>query len=140
MALILRQSKLHVKLCIRASLLISFVLAAPCTPPPALAQDRTLKKIASVKLDATVSKLPVVTADSLSFEGVAVRHPLIRIRADDNERAFSREHTDRGQFDPLTRVELERADVVVGMNILASLHVYVSYDERTLYISAANAH
>jgi len=78
--------------------------------------------------------------DSLSFEGVTVLHPLIYVHADANERTFSRKHRDKEQVDPATRVDLEHADVVVGMNILESLHVYVSYDEQVLYITEAGAH
>ena len=78
--------------------------------------------------------------DSLSFEGVTVLHPLIYVHEDVNERTFSRKHRDKEQVDPATRVDLEHADVVVGMNILESLHVYVSYDEQVLYITEAGAH
>jgi len=78
--------------------------------------------------------------ESLSFEGVTVKHPLLYVRADDDERTFSRKHVDKTQFDPVTRVDLEHQDVVVGMDVLRSLHVYVCYDEHMLYISAADAH
>lgn len=78
--------------------------------------------------------------DALSFEGVSVKRPLISVYADATNRAFARQHTDRGQFDPRTAVRLEEADPTVGMSVLSSLHLYVSYDEQLLYISAANAH
>lgn len=76
----------------------------------------------------------------MSFEGVAVRHPAIGVRKDLNERAFAREHNDKGQWDLRTRQELERADVHVGMNILESLHLYVCYDQHRIFISSADAH
>jgi hypothetical protein len=69
-----------------------------------------------------------------------VRRPLIYVRADADERAFFRNHNDRWQFDPRTHVDLERADLIIGMDILQGLHMYVSYREHTIYITAANAH
>jgi hypothetical protein len=77
---------------------------------------------------------------SLSFEGVSVRHPVICVHADDNERSFSRKHMDKTQINPVTRLNLDNQDVIVGMNILKSLHVYVSYGEHMLYITADDAH
>jgi predicted aspartyl protease len=78
--------------------------------------------------------------DILTFEGISARRPLIRVRADVNERAFNRKHIDKTQISPVTRVELDHEDVDIGMDLLRKLHLYVCYDENLLYISAAGAH
>jgi predicted aspartyl protease len=77
---------------------------------------------------------------SLSFEGVEVKHPVIHAYPDLNQRAFDRNHRDKTQYDPISRIDLEQVDLIVGMNILQRLHVYVAYDEHAMYVSASGAH
>jgi predicted aspartyl protease len=78
--------------------------------------------------------------ESLKLEGVAVGHPVLYIGTSQNEEEFSRRHRDKGQFDPRTRVELEKPELVIGMDILQGLHLFIAFDERLLYVSAAGAH
>jgi predicted aspartyl protease len=78
--------------------------------------------------------------ESLSFEGITIKHPVIRAYGDDNARAIAKNHKEITPFDAATRLNPEQWDMLVGMSVLKDLHVYLSYKERTLYLSAAGAH
>lgn len=57
---------------------------------------------------------------SLTFEGVAINNPDIVVLDTGND----------------TR----DAEMVLGIGVLRQLHLYIAYDEKTLYLSAAEAH
>ena len=78
--------------------------------------------------------------ETLSLDGVTVKRPLIYLHADAAEKTFRRNHNDKTQFNPETRIELEKQDLAVGMNILGKLHLYIAYKEKMVYVSGANAH
>jgi predicted aspartyl protease len=77
---------------------------------------------------------------SLSLDGVTVKNPLIYLNEDAAQRALNRKHMEKTQLDPQHRIELEKQDLLVGMNILSKLHLYIAYKEKMLYVSGANAH
>jgi hypothetical protein len=75
---------------------------------------------------------------SLAFDGIAVSNPRVTVIPDlvgakDPNNSVSTgsliHHDDDGLAPELT----------VGMDVLQHLHLYIAFDERTLYISAANA-
>ena len=71
---------------------------------------------------------------TLSFGGVTVRNPTVLVIPD---RMNSREH----EVIPGSHIgsrALVLPDIVIGLDILAKLHVYISYKERKLFVSAAD--
>jgi predicted aspartyl protease len=57
---------------------------------------------------------------SLTFEGIEIKNPDILIMD--------------------TGADSRAAELVVGIGVLRQLHLYIAYDERMLYLSAAEAH
>lgn len=76
---------------------------------------------------------------TLDFEGVAVSNPHVVIVPD----LVGTKDSDNGQQtgSRARRVDddVDRADMLIGMNILTKLHLYMAFDERKLYISEASA-
>ena len=78
---------------------------------------------------------------SLALNGVAVSNPDLLILPDLAERAFEKRHDDEKSLkDPVYGAQLQKQDVIVGTDILSKLHLYISYKEKKLYFTAADAH
>jgi predicted aspartyl protease len=77
---------------------------------------------------------------SLSAGGLTVNKPLIYILPDLAEESFRRKHTDSVDVDPIDGPQLDAASLLLGMNVLSKLHVYISYKEDKVYLSAVDAH
>jgi predicted aspartyl protease len=86
--------------------------------------DPRIKRIGTVNINggaaAPIYEYPF---GYLSFEGIAVRNPRIRL-------------VPRENFDPHGR---DDANIVLGMSVLRQLHLYVAYDEKKLYLTGAQA-
>tara|TARA_R110000868_G_scaffold113557_4_gene304665 strand:- start:760 stop:1764 length:1005 start_codon:yes stop_codon:yes gene_type:complete len=66
----------------------------------------------------------------LSFEGVTIRNPLISLWPDFAPKEFL----------PGSHIKdslWESPTMLIGMNVLTNLHVYIAFEERKLYITAA---
>ena len=78
---------------------------------------------------------------SLSLSGIAVSNPDLLILPDLAERAFEKRHDDEKSLnDPIYGEHLQKQDVILGMDVLSKLHLYISYKEKKLYFTAADAH
>jgi predicted aspartyl protease len=76
------------------------------------------------------------TFDTLAFEGIAVRHPVIRVMPDQvNKNADHRLET--GSNVKRVSDSITLPPVIIGMNILSKLHVYIAFKEHKLYITPA---
>ncbi|HEY1709703.1 MAG TPA: retropepsin-like aspartic protease [Rhizomicrobium sp.] len=69
------------------------------------------------------------------FGGVAINNPAIDIVVDTGPRCNGTVILDRGDF----KTCYGAVDVYLGFNVLRKLHLYIASDERTLYITAADA-
>jgi len=75
---------------------------------------------------------------TLDFEGVAVRNPHIVIAPellgskDPNNGYKTDSHIKKVDDD------IDRADLLIGMDIIKKLHLYVAFDEKKIYISEAS--
>jgi predicted aspartyl protease len=75
---------------------------------------------------------------TLDFEGVAVSNPHIVIVPD----LLGSKDPSNG-FQTGSRVkkvddDVDRADVLIGMNVLKKLHIYIAFDENKIYVSEAS--
>jgi predicted aspartyl protease len=78
---------------------------------------------------------------SLSFNGVEVRNPDIYMLPDAAEHAFEKAHDDEKALnDPVYGERLHETDAIIGTDVLTKLHLYISYKEKKLYFTAADAH
>ena len=68
---------------------------------------------------------------SITFEGITVANPAIRVYPDLITKATAR--VPLGSMIPVTDVNLP--SVIIGMSTLSRLHVYIAYKERKLYIT-----
>lgn len=66
------------------------------------------------------------TFEKISFEGIEINRPVLNVLPDLMTTGFNR-------FLGVTRLP----EVIIGMPLLAELHVYIAYGERKLYITAA---
>lgn len=72
---------------------------------------------------------------TLSFEGVTVTNPEMQLIPDKQSGAFGNQR----QIGSLTRPsDTGLPDLIIGMPILSKLHMYVAYEERKVYITAAD--
>ncbi|HUJ47419.1 MAG TPA: aspartyl protease family protein [Rhizomicrobium sp.] len=87
--------------------------------------DQRLKFVRSISLNGG-SDTPFYSFpfSSLSFGAITVANPKIQLIPQEN-------------FDPHGRQD---AQIVLGMSVLRQLHLYVAYDQKMLYLSAAEAH
>ena len=74
---------------------------------------------------------------SLSVGGLAVNNPLIYILPELMAEAFRHKHADKFESDPIYGTQLNTASLVLGVNVLSKLHIFISYKEDKLYLSAA---
>lgn len=77
---------------------------------------------------------------SLSVKGVSIDNPLIYVYRDLMEERFRKEHPEKQRNDPIYGIKLTPSPVILGLNVIRKLHVYISYKEEKLYITAADAH
>jgi len=75
---------------------------------------------------------------TLDFEGVAVANPHIVIVPDLVGSKDPNNGYQTGSRAKKVDDEVDRADILIGMNILSKLHLYIAFDERKLYISEAS--
>jgi predicted aspartyl protease len=76
---------------------------------------------------------------TLDFEGVAVNNPHIVIVPDllgskDPNNGFQ-----TGSRAKMVDDDVDRADMLIGMDVLKKLHLYIAFDENRIYISEASA-
>lgn len=76
----------------------------------------------------------------LSFEGVAVNNPLIHILPNAANRSFRQDFDSKMDADAIYGVKLDSPQMILGMNVLSKLHLFISYKEKKLYLTAADAH
>ncbi len=76
---------------------------------------------------------------SLAIEGIAVNNPVIYIYNDAVVRGASRQNGYKNQSDPIYGQTIDAAPLILGMNVLRTLHVYIAYKERVLYATTATA-
>jgi predicted aspartyl protease len=77
---------------------------------------------------------------SLSLSGLAVNNPLVYILPDKASRGFRRDHDAKMDIDAIYGDQLKGPQMVLGANVLSKLHLFVSYKEKKLYLTAADAH
>ena len=75
---------------------------------------------------------------TLDFEGVAVSNPRIVITPDlvgtkDPDNGFQ-----TGSRTKRVDDDVDRPDILIGMDILKKLHLYIAFDEKNIYISEAS--
>lgn len=69
---------------------------------------------------------------TMTLEGVTVNHPAMLVLP------FHRDSSATGRFGGHLQRMAGLPDVIIGMDILRTLHIYVAYDQRTLYITIAD--
>ena len=77
---------------------------------------------------------------ALSLHGVGVTNPLIHILPDEAGRSFRRDYDSKMDIDAIYGVKLDQDQLILGMNVLSKLHLFISYKEKKLYLTAADAH
>ena len=78
---------------------------------------------------------------NLSLDGVAVNNPLFYILPDKLDAAIRKlSDSDKMAADPVYGTQTEAPQIILGMNILTKLHFFISYKEKKLYLTAADAH
>jgi len=77
---------------------------------------------------------------ALSFQGVAVNNPLISILSDQAGRSFRHDFDSKMDIDAIYGVKLDGPQMILGTNVLSKLHLFISYKEKKLYLTAADAH
>jgi predicted aspartyl protease len=73
----------------------------------------------------------------LSLEGIAIKNPTIFIRTDLMKHGMS-QWTETGTRLSSAGESSGAADMILGMNELRHLHIFVSYKEQRLYVTAAS--
>jgi predicted aspartyl protease len=77
----------------------------------------------------------------LSLDGVAVNNPLFYILPDKMDAALRNlADSDKMAADPIYGAHTEAPQIILGMDVLARLHLFISYKEKKLYLTAADAH
>jgi predicted aspartyl protease len=79
---------------------------------------------------------------SLSINGIEIKNPLLLDLPDLMRQGFRRAHRDddRLRDDPVYGFDLKEPQVILGTDVLSKLHLFVSYREKNLYLTAADAH
>jgi len=77
---------------------------------------------------------------AMSLQGIAVTNPLIEILPDAANRGLHRDFDSKMDSDAIYGVSLDSPQLIVGTNILSKLHLFISYKEKKLYLTAADAH
>jgi predicted aspartyl protease len=77
---------------------------------------------------------------ALSLEGVAVNNPLVYILPDAATRSFRRDFDAKMDNDAIYGRKLDEPQLILGANVLSKLHLFISYKEKKLYLTAADAH
>jgi hypothetical protein len=78
---------------------------------------------------------------TLSLSGILVKHPDIVLMPDKVASALSKPSTGSMLPPPVLDRDINRSpDLIIGTNILDSLHIYIAYGEEKFYASAAGAH
>jgi hypothetical protein len=93
--------------------------------------------VPTVKSDGSKTTVPGHRFASLSVGGVAITHPMIYFHPDDVGRAVRNEFQ---RDNPQTMANLHQPPLVLGAHELKFLHLYIAYQERMLYVTAADAH
>lgn len=75
---------------------------------------------------------------SLAFEGIEVRHPHIVILPDLVGTKDADNTLQTGSMVKREDDNVDRADMLIGMNVLKKLRIYMAFGERKLYVTAAN--
>jgi hypothetical protein len=78
--------------------------------------------------------------NALSLQGVAVNNPMIYILPDAASRSFRRDFDSKMDIDAIYGVKLDGPQMILGTNVLSKLHLFISYKEKKLYLTAADAH
>jgi predicted aspartyl protease len=77
----------------------------------------------------------------LSLNGLAVNNPLFYVLPDKVDDAIRKQQpSDKLAGDPVYGVQNQAPQIILGMNVLTKLHLFISYKERKLYLTAAGAH
>ena len=77
---------------------------------------------------------------TLSLNGLAVNNPLIYILPDAAGRTFRRNHDAKMDIDAIYGLHLSGPQLVLGSDVLSKLHLFISYKEKVVYLTAAGAH
>lgn len=77
---------------------------------------------------------------SLSFNDVSISNPLLLLFPDKLAQGYTHEHDDKLALDPIYGVDLKSPSLTLGVDVLSKLHLYISYKEKMLYVTAADAH
>jgi hypothetical protein len=77
---------------------------------------------------------------AIALGGLAVQNPQVDIMPSLMEDAFRMAHSEKSRDDPIYGSNFSPEDFILGMNVVSKLHAFVSYKERKLYITAADAH
>jgi predicted aspartyl protease len=77
---------------------------------------------------------------SISLNGLEVRNPELVLLPDLAERAFEKRHSEKAAGDAIYGEHLQPPDIILGTDVLSKLHLYISYKEKKLYFTAADAH
>lgn len=75
---------------------------------------------------------------TLDFEGVAVSNPHVVIVPDLTGTKDPNNGFQTGTRTKKVDDDVNRADMLIGMNVLTKLHLYIAFDERKLYVSEAS--
>lgn len=78
--------------------------------------------------------------DSLSISGLTIRYPTVYVWADGTERGWAERDPDLGAVVPATGIQRERQDLAIGTELLRHLHLYIDFADKTISLSAADAH
>lgn len=77
---------------------------------------------------------------TLSLNGLAVSNPLVYILPDMAARSFQWNHDAKMDKDAIYGETLSGPQLVLGTDVLSKLHLFISYKEKKLYLTAAGAH
>jgi predicted aspartyl protease len=79
------------------------------------------------------------TFSSLGFDGIAVANPRVIIAPDRTGAHDINNDLKTGSFIQHVDDDMERPDIIIGMNVLSKLHIYFATKEKKLYVTAAGA-
>jgi hypothetical protein len=77
---------------------------------------------------------------TLTVGDITITNPAIGILNDAEQVSFRAHHHDKIDLDPVYGSSLPTSQINLGMDVLRKLHLYVAYGEKTLYVTAADAH
>jgi predicted aspartyl protease len=138
----------------RSWLCVALALAALYALPPALAQQKcTLTKLASIKLDAPGIGVPVLTGrledserrfvvDTGQGDSVywTTEYTVVPFRSSVGRQLFVDVTLDGKSMSAMLDTGSTSTSISESGAALERLHLYVCYDQRRLFISAADAH